>query len=159
VGLKTAVAISKENANALCKAEGGFGDDVEVSIAVQIGDDNSISGLSNVVIRLDPKGPISVTQQDADIAGAVICYREIWFPITIEISESAVIGVATHRVAHRRSKRLRKHGGSFDKSYQTRDEKDGEKLCASDGRRSFQLRTSGFLLTESIRMALKLFDH
>ena len=151
MGLKSAVAISEENAHALCKAEGGFGDDVEFSIAVQIGDDNSISGLSNVVIRLDPKGPIAVTQQDADIASAVICYREIWFPITIEISESAVIGVTTHCVAHRRSKRLRKHGGFFDEPYQTRDEQDGEKLCGSDGRVSFQLRTSGLLLTESIR--------
>ena len=92
-GLKTAVAISKENANSLCKTEGCFGDDVELSITVQIGDDNSISGLSNVVIRLDPKGPISVTKQDADVAGAVICDREIWFPITIEISELAVKGL------------------------------------------------------------------
>ena len=95
VRLKTAVAISRKDANALCKAEGGFNDDVELSIAVQIGDDDSISGLSNVVIRLDSEGPTSVTQQDADIVSAVICDREICFPVIIEISESAVIGITS----------------------------------------------------------------
>ena len=78
-----------------------------------------------------------------DTVSAVVCDREIWFPITIEISESGVIRVATHRVAHRSSQRLRKHGGSLDKTYQNREEKDGEKLCAGDGRLSLQLRTSG----------------
>jgi len=126
-GLESAVAISKENTNARCKAERGLGDDVEFSIAVQIGDDNSISGLSNVVIRLGPKCPISVTKQDADIASEVICYREIRLPITIEVSKIAIKGLTTG-VRRRRSKRLRKHGGSLDKPYQTRNEKDGEKL-------------------------------
>jgi hypothetical protein len=93
--------------------------------------------LCNVVICPGPKGPISVTEQDADIVSAVICYRKVWFPIAIEISEGAVIRVSTHGVAHRRSKRLRKHGSCFEKRYQTSNEKDGEKLC--DGRLRFQI--------------------